>query len=271
MSQQVGKALMEDILKSAPVGVLIMDEAEYITWINQVLADLLGVSAEALMGKHRNDLPQAYLSKLLSGEDVVNLPPLNGQPERWLKHWHQVHTDEAGRQQQVRYYMDISEYIRSRDPLTGLLNFRPLLQALQPQVSRCRRYDSTLSVVVMEFEGLTAFDDKYGPASREQALKAISGLLKDQLRWADIIGQTTDMEFIIALPESDQAAAAKLVDKLRAAIADMKVEMGEGVEISLIPHFGIAEWTKNDDTRRLLERAQQAAKTGNTTSTAQFA
>lgn len=143
--------------------------------------------------------------------------------------------------EQQRLQQELSEHTLT-DPVTGLLNDRGLSVALEPQVSRCRRYDSPLSLVLLELRG--EVDDP--------ARVRVSRILKDQLRWADMIGCNEDQRFILALPETRQADAEQLIAKLRERLA---AEFdGEAVDTG----FGVAEWGKADNTRTLLNRAAAA-------------
>ncbi|RRQ21875.1 GGDEF domain-containing protein [Thiohalobacter thiocyanaticus] len=127
------------------------------------------------------------------------------------------------------------------DPVTGLLNHRGLGVALEPQVSRCRRYDSPLSLVLLELHGEVD----------NQARIRVSRILKDQLRWADMIGCSEDQRFILALPETRQADAEQLIAKLHERLA------AEFADAGVDAAFGLAEWRKADNTQTLINRAAQ--------------
>ncbi|MDH5437226.1 MAG: GGDEF domain-containing protein, partial [Gammaproteobacteria bacterium] len=208
-----------------------------------------------------NKLVQMCLKRLLSGDEVVALPKINGNPESWFKCWVQDLPEQSGKGQ-IHYFADISEYIRTKDPVTGLLNQRSLVQGLDPQVSRSRRYNNPLSVVAMHLEGMASMNDRYGHSTHERVLMAIGQLLKDQMRWADLIAHTEEDEFIFVLPETRKDDATKLVTKVNEHLLKMDVVADNGDCIELIPRFGVAEWQKGDDVNLLLSRATDALKVG---------
>ena len=260
MAKHPDLMLSSQALQMAPVAMLMTDEAGRVTWANDALAEMLGMSVEKLLAGSSGNLAQMYLKRLLSGDSVVTLPPVGGDNERWLKCWVQDMPSQSGGGK-IRYFADISEYIRTKDPVTGLLNERSLIQSLDPQVSRSRRYNNPLSVVAMHLEGIEHMDEKHGQSTRERVLMAVGHLLKDQMRWADLIGHTEEDDFIFVLPETHKEDASKLISKINESLARIDVAASNGDGIELTAHFGVAEWQKGDDTHMLLQRAAQALRT----------
>ncbi len=130
-----------------------------------------------------------------------------------------------------------------KDPLTGLLSLRGLIVALEPQVSRSRRYHSPLSAVALRLDGV----------AEEPALLAISRLLRDKLRWADLVARIEEDTFIAVLPETRLGDARRLIEKLHA-------ELGVCCsELALRVQFGVVEWSRADSAQTLVRRATDAA------------
>jgi diguanylate cyclase (GGDEF)-like protein len=161
---------------------------------------------------------------------------------------------------QARIFVEISEQVRlqqahglrdeklGRDTLTdaatGLLNERGLMLALEPQVARSRRYARPMAVIRLEV------DYHSGQCA---TLTDVARLLKDQLRWADLIGCTERREFILVLPETTAEAALSLADKLAQQLAGLAPGAGNNGFC-----FGVAGWRKSDSANTLLKRAAQA-------------
>ncbi|MDH5190963.1 MAG: GGDEF domain-containing protein [Gammaproteobacteria bacterium] len=261
MAKHPDLMLSSQALQSAPLAMLMLDGSGRVTWANDELACILGVPIESLIGNGDDKLVQMCLKRLLSDDEIIALPSINNNPECWLKCWIQDMPEQSGKGQ-LRYFADVSEYIRTKDPVTGLLNERSLVQGLDPQVSRSRRYNNPLSVVAMYLEGLEDMDDRYGVSTRERVLVTVGQLLKDQMRWADLIAHTEEDEFIFVLPETRKDDASKLVAKVNEYLLKMDVVADNGDPIELIPHFGVAEWQKGDDVTLLLSRVSEALKAG---------
>jgi diguanylate cyclase (GGDEF)-like protein len=133
------------------------------------------------------------------------------------------------------------------DRVTGLLNRRGLVLSLEPQVARSRRYNSPIAVMMLELP------DK---ARNDGARLQVARLLKDQLRWADLVGCNEQLQFILILPETTAEAALQLVDKLTRRLQDMfEGQLGGH---PFLCHYGIAGWRRNDSAQSLLVRAAEA-------------
>ena len=109
----------------------------------------------------------------------------------------------------------------TRDAVTGLPNRQALLQGLEPLVSRSRRYHNPLSVIRLRIDNLADIDTEFGKGNSETALTAVSQMLKDQMRWADLIGRFDNDEFLLVLPETAADAANYLLEKLRQRLSDL--------------------------------------------------
>lgn len=263
MAQHAPAPLDPQVLEACPIGILAADQDGVVTWLNAAMKELLGVAAAEITGKALEVLPALT--------EVIHMPAVPGRPERWLRHWRQVVDVQT-----VHYCTDITHYIQAHeerdrlareleqkattDPLTGLLNHRALMLGLEPQVSRSRRYQNPLSVVLMNVEGIGEFDERYGGRAKEQVLIAVAQLLKDQMRWADLIGRMNTGEFLLILPETEADAAKKLVEKISEAVAQLRLSGDDGAPVRLRPQFGVAQWAKGDDPSLLLKRAARALK-----------
>ena len=170
---------------------------------------------------------------------------------------------------QARFYNDISEKLRLRherdalreelenqslhDPeISSLLSRRGILVSIAPLVARSRRYNSPLSVITM---AVSRVDGSTGTEVAD-----ITALLRDQTRWADLVGRIHDDGFVLVLQETTRDAALELVEKLAGQID----RMNAGEDQPLKACYGITECQKHDDADSLLERAEQAlAEAGN--------
>ena len=92
-----------------------------------------------------------------------------------------------------------------------------------------------------------------GP-EHDTVLHKLSFLLKDQTRWADLVGCNSARDFILVLQETTRDSALQLVEKLSARLATMSEAAAEPILAS----YGIAQCEKNDDAASLLERAESA-------------
>ncbi len=257
-ADSIDLTLALQLLQSGPTGILLVNGQGRIRWLNETLLGWLGMTSAELVGKDLHTLPHPELQQLLLCGERLHLQPHLG-PERWLSCKQVALDGRPSHSLVVHYFLDdtpqehLSHQLREQslsDTLTGLPNRRALMLALEPQVSRCRRYNSQLSVVLMAINGSGGPDNNTLDTQR----LAVSRLLKDQLRWADLIGCSDEGEFILVLPETSEDDAQKLVQKLSGQLTQL-----HGNNVSRFSAcFGIAAWRKSDDASALLRRASLA-------------
>lgn len=246
------------IVENSPFPVLVMDAQERVVSYNQAFAQLVGPS---LAGALRGDNPADGASCALLG---------SGKTACWTDRRGRRHHFEItrirlddGEGTTARLYTDITRRVELQeaydtlndelgrniltDRLTGLLNQRGVMLALEPQVARSRRYNSPIAVVMM---------DVTGTATGDKVRLHIARLLKDQLRWADLIGCTGEQEFMLILPETTPEAAVNLADKLTQRIAEMTGRELDGLPLETC--YGVTGWRRSDNADTLLRRAAAA-------------
>lgn len=244
------------LLDHCPLAILVMDDSGRIQGFNRAFAALLGEAATTLSGDSQ---PDGLVTPLLGNGTLVNWIMPDGD-ERWLAI--EV-VDIAGSDGlTVRCYRDVTEKLRlkkERDTLQqeinklslqdeqipSLLSLYGIQISLDPLVSRSRRYNSPLSLLCIGID--TGVD-------RDKAIKRVSYLLKDQTRWADLVGCNSNRDFILILQETTQDAALQLVDKL---VPHIQL-LGGTDEAGIKACFGITQCQRNDDAEAMLERAVAA-------------
>jgi diguanylate cyclase (GGDEF)-like protein len=179
--------------------------------------------------------------------------------------------------QQIVFYLDVTdeEHLRTErnqlarlldqhntvDSVSGLLNHRGIMKGLDPLVSRSRRYENPLSIVTMTVTNFPDVEDSYGHIAVDKMTLVISQLLRDQLRWADLIGRDDSGDFVFVLPETDQKAAISLANKVADQLNDLSIPVDDINTSKPQACFGVASWTRGDDSTQLLNRSNNAAAT----------
>jgi diguanylate cyclase (GGDEF)-like protein len=104
------------------------------------------------------------------------------------------------------------------DSLTGLANRRSLETALESAVSRATRRKSSLSVLFVDVDHFKQFNDKFGHMTGDQVLRAVARAVRSSVRKGDVAGRFGGEEFLVVLPETDEAGAVGLAERIRAAV-----------------------------------------------------
>lgn len=249
------------ILTEAPVGVATVDADGKLTWCNAALAELAGLSLDEMDGL---DEAALLVNAVLPAAGTVQFENGGRSAQRV--------TAELPMGQRVIYYQDVTEQeaLRSEcdalaeqlqqhnsiDPESGLLNQQAVGRGLDPLVSRSRRYDNPLSVVTMSLTNLPEVRSERGESAAEEVLLNVSRLLRDQIRWADLIGRLDNGDFIFVLPETGQSAAESLAGKISRQLRDFSIETLDNLRPA--GSFGVADWRKGDDAKLLIKRANAA-------------
>ena len=105
-----------------------------------------------------------------------------------------------------------------RDELTNLHNRRYFFERFEREVYRAKRYERTLSVIMIDIDHFKNFNDAYGHLRGDQALKTLARILEACLRKADVVARYGGEEFLVLLPETTKEAAAVVAEKLRARV-----------------------------------------------------
>jgi diguanylate cyclase (GGDEF)-like protein len=104
------------------------------------------------------------------------------------------------------------------DSLTGLANRRWLLELLEREFTRARRYRRPLSLIYLDLDGFKEVNDGFGHLFGDGLLRSSARSMQSVLRAADMLARIGGDEFAVLLPETDLAGADKVVGKLRRAL-----------------------------------------------------
>ena len=265
--QEMNSSLCLKLLENSPSFIIIFDKEQSICWLNQSFCDFVGVERERVIGQSAAEAKEPCLKQVLNGEVRIEL--FAGLLDKWIELQDVMIIngclpgEETEQELKVCYYADASKKIQtekqlaqlestlvhkmSHDPVTGMLNELSMIQTLNLEVSRSRRYNNPLSLILMNVDYQEPADS-IASEKKEQIRLMISQLLKDQMRWADIVGHLENIDFVLLLPETDAESAKILVQKLKNNINNAAPDT---INIS----YGISQWSKGDDVQLFLEYA----------------
>lgn len=144
-----------------------------------------------------------------------------------------------------------------RDGLTGLLNHSALKEHLGREVARAERDRAPLAVAMVDIDFFKRVNDSYGHPVGDQVIRALSRMLLQRLRRGDIVGRYGGEEFAVIMPGTTAAAAAAVLDQIRASFANIR-HYAEHQEFTVTLSAGIAGLTAEDDAETLLASADAA-------------
>jgi diguanylate cyclase (GGDEF)-like protein len=147
-----------------------------------------------------------------------------------------------------------------KDVKTGLFNNGFFITRLNEEIARARRNDTaTFSIIMIDVDKFKNFNDSFGHLAGDKVLESLALAIKENLRAEDVPSRFGGEEFSVLLPQSDSDGAWVVAERLRKAVASMKLEWKPPlpqVTISL----GI--YTYNSDTNLsaadMIKRADKA-------------
>lgn len=104
-----------------------------------------------------------------------------------------------------------------RDPLTGVLNRRGLIEAAELVHAVVQRSDRRTSIVAIDLNDFKGYNDRHGHPAGDRLLVDVAASWRGVLRSADILARTGGDEFILVLADTDTAAAHGLLARLHEA------------------------------------------------------
>lgn len=152
---------------------------------------------------------------------------------------------------------DELEALARTDPLTGLLNRRGLMEALEREAGRARRHGTTISLVLLDLDRFKVLNDTHGHGGGDRALRAIGQLLRRGLRTGDEAGRWGGDEFAVIFADTDDLRAHEVVDRLRATVTHPSYRRTAPTGLSF--SAGVVSLTGSDAVpERLMEMADAA-------------
>lgn len=112
------------------------------------------------------------------------------------------------------------------DPLTGASNRRHMFARLEMEVARALRYDSPLSVLMVDIDSFKHLNDTQGHRMGDQALKKVCDVLRIATRKVDTLARYGGEEFMLILPQVPKSEALEVGEKLRRAVEETAFEGG---------------------------------------------
>jgi diguanylate cyclase (GGDEF)-like protein len=144
-------------------------------------------------------------------------------------------------------------HLAASDPLTGLANYRRLVDALEVEIQRSRRTRRAFSLLLFDLDGLKKINDAYGHLVGSKALCRVANVLRVNSRNIDTAARYGGDEFALILPETDMNAAQDVARR----ICDRIARDGELPPISA--SVGVASFERDGETLEALVGAADQA------------
>ncbi len=149
------------------------------------------------------------------------------------------------------------EELAQIDELTGTLNRRYIMKALNDEMARAQRSQNPCSVAIIDLDFFKSINDNFGHPVGDEVLRTFAVAITANIRSIDKLGRYGGEEFLLILPSTPKGIAQHAVDRLRAIIADLDwTAISSGMTLTL--SAGVCQVRKNDSTDDILARIDKA-------------
>lgn len=126
------------------------------------------------------------------------------------------------------------------DSLTGLGNYRRILDVLRTEIERSGRTGRPFAVLLLDVDGLKDINDRYGHLAGSRALCQVGKVLRSFCRAIDTAARYGGDEFAVIFPETNASAAALVASRIRERIATDATQptLSASIGVAVYPHDG---------------------------------
>jgi diguanylate cyclase (GGDEF)-like protein len=168
------------------------------------------------------------------------------EPVGGSAHWVAVGRDITARKAQE----EVIEHLAFHDPLTGLPNRQLLLVRLQQALAQAAAGARIGALLFIDLDHFKLLNDTLGHIAGDAALVTVAQRVRDVIRRADTLARYGGEEFVVVAPEVDGPQAILIGEKLRLAIAERPILVGEQ-PTRLTVSVGVADMESYADAVRL--------------------
>ena len=171
----------------------------------------------------------------------------------------------AGTLEKARIRREVAEAqvrmaeMATKDTLTGLYNRRFLMEALDREVARAKRYESNLAFCMIDLDHFKRVNDNFGHTAGDKVLAEIGDMLKKSFRKSDILSRYGGEEFAIIMPHVREGEARDACERFRKMVASHQFE-DNALQLKMTVSAGLASYDKvtEQSPMGLVKAADQA-------------
>lgn len=111
------------------------------------------------------------------------------------------------------------------DPLTGLNNRHGFEMLAEQKIRIAKRYKHNIGIIFMDLDKMKHWNDDYGHAAGDAALRAVGNAIKDSIREVDICGRFGGDEFAVLGYVRNRGDLTTIVARVRNALTHVKLSV----------------------------------------------
>lgn len=148
--------------------------------------------------------------------------------------------------------------IATRDGLTDVGNHRAFQERLDEEIKRSERYQSALTLLVIDLDKFKQVNDSFGHLYGDYILKTVAQLINNNVRVVDFVARYGGDEFTIILVNARKTDTVKTAERIRKSILEYQFEK-DGIKERISASIGMAEYPSDATSgEELLKKADKA-------------
>ncbi len=277
------KNLFLTVAESLGSPVILLDEANVITYANRAATPLLGLSHRPgtfYYGAEGGEVPvpdwliehvRSAAQRELNSQQIldlagnktyfdVHLRPMLDVSDKFqgtvvvLHDITELHRAEAALAERARHH----ERLSITDPLTGVLNRRGLQVLADKQVALALRNHEPLAVLFIDLDDLKLLNDRHGHPVGDATLASMAAALERSFRVSDVIARVGGDEFVVVLPDRRATDTADIVDRLRANLRQTLAAKKLEIEVGFSTGWAELDPKRHENFEQLMAEADAA-------------
>ena len=269
--------LLEIILANVDAHIYMKDSLHRFLYVNQKVADLLGIPAEQIINRRDDEVIPAASAcqlwrldnrvfetgELQAGEEMLTDPEGN-QHYYWSVKVPFLLGDGTptliGISSDITELHQLKEQLHQqsvRDGLTGLYNRRFFFELCEKNLSLDMRHHLTSVLMVLDVDQFKCINDRFGHPLGDSALMHLGRVMQSVLRSEDVLARIGGDEFAILLPNTTLSAAASLAERLRLQVMQSPLPLPDGDKLVITISAGLVENGEGELMESLYARADQ--------------
>jgi diguanylate cyclase len=155
---------------------------------------------------------------------------------------------------QLEHQLSEVSTLVQKDPLTNALNRRGLEHAFRAESARASRYDSPLTLAMMDLDNFKKVNDQLGHVAGDRALIHFVTTVHATMRPTDLTARSGGEEFCVLFPACVAQDGVEAIDRLQRELARRPFQFDQE-RLTLTFSAGVAQWDPGETLEQLMQRA----------------
>ncbi|MFV9682128.1 GGDEF domain-containing protein [Pseudomonas sp. NY15367] len=158
----------------------------------------------------------------------------NGEVDSLIGFMFDISERKKTEEQLLTLQKQLEEY-SYKDGLTGVANRRMFDTVLVSEWANAQRNQQPLSLILLDIDYFKQYNDHYGHVQGDDCLKSVGQALSRAVnRPRDFVGRFGGEEFVLVLPETDEAAARHIAERCRQQVRRQRIAHERSAVSSLL-------------------------------------